>query len=58
MDLPALGVEDAKKASPGEHQKFHRIISTNNMFDFVKTVHENEVDHAGYKKCSHYVSIH
>ena len=47
MDFPALGVTDALiipakvGSNPG---KFLRVISTRNMFDVTKTVHESEMD--------------
>ena len=63
MDIPALCVSNAlvlpaKPETAGETvNKCVRVVAIEKLFEVMKTVHESEMDHAGYKKCSQYVSI-
>ena len=38
-------------------QQFLRVVPESKVYDIVKQVHSNELNHAGYKKCLDYVSI-
>ena len=61
ITLPALGVTDSLIVPGDSNVKgappFRKVVTTNNIFDVMLTVHENEMDHAGARKCWEYVSI-
>ena len=59
IDMPGVGLMDvlvSEVKDPKDGSKYRRVVQQSMMYDVIKQVHAEELQHSGYKKVEAYVS--